>query len=91
MKYISILRMHPGTELQAEALKTFLAHGPVEGTEWLLASTSSKIYISLGSADTPDIAGLATYAPFFDVETIPVVDVDEAWVNAMQESQSRRV
>ncbi|MDH3679622.1 MAG: hypothetical protein OEV40_06675 [Acidimicrobiia bacterium] len=34
--------------------------------------------------DQPDMAGAATYGPFFEESTvIPVVDVDDAWMSAM--------
>ena len=90
MKSIAILRMRPGADVQEEALRLFLTHGPTASTEWLLASLDSKTYISLSTIDEPDLAGLAMYAPFFDIESFPVVETDADWIAAMQTAVGRR-
>jgi hypothetical protein len=89
MKAITILRMHPGAETQRKALELFLKHGSSDGNEWVLGSADTQTYIALGELDA-DIASNATYAPYFDVEVIPVVDLDESWVAAMQEAVKRQ-
>ena len=91
MKQITILRMRPGAETQAKALELFLTHGTTRETEWVMASANSQTYISLGDInDDPDLTGIATYAPYFDMEAIPVVAVDDTWVAAMQEAVQRQ-
>lgn len=91
MKNLTILRLRPGVDTQAEAFANFLAHGPAPGTEWLLASRDSKIYISLSAADADNLQALAVYAPYFDMETIQVVEADETWLSAMQGALDSRV
>ena len=59
MKQITILRMRPGAETQAKALELFLTHGTTRETEWVMASTNSQTYISLGDiTDDADLAGI---------------------------------
>lgn len=90
MKQIVILRMRPGADVQKKALELFLEHGPTGGTEWVLAGADSTTYVALGSLDDLDLAGVATFAPYFDVETIPVVEIDDEWTKAMQEAVKRQ-
>lgn len=91
MKTISILRMRPGADVQSKALELFLKHGPTSETQWILAGTDSKTYVALADLENGvDLATIATYAPYFDVETFPVVDIDEAWIAAMQEAVNRQ-
>ena len=90
MKSIAILRMRAGTDVQEEALRLFLTHGPAANTEWLLASLDSQTYISLSDLDEPDLTSLAMYAPFFDIEAFPVVETDADWVTAIQAAVDRR-
>lgn len=90
MKAINILRLRGGTELQEEALAKFVKHGPTGGTEWLMSSVDTKTYVSLGDLDNVDMAGMAMYAPYFDIETIPVVEVGEDWVKSMHAGVEKR-
>lgn len=84
MKYVSIVRLAPGVDNVRQAFETFGKHGNVEGTQQLYAGTDGKTFVSISESDSPDMAGIATYAPFFESTTIiPVVDVDDAWTNAM--------
>ena len=84
MKYISIVRLAPGVDNVKRAFEVFGKHGTTEGTEVLYAGVDGKTFVTIAEAETPDIAGASTYAPFFESSmTIPVVDVDEAWTAAM--------
>ena len=91
MKTITIMRLRGGAEGQAKALELFAKYGPAEGTEFVLGSTSSQVFVSLvDHGDEPDLASIATYAPYFDLETFPVVELDEAWMAAMTEAVQRQ-
>jgi hypothetical protein len=85
MKYVLIARAAPGLENQRKALEVFLKAGPAEGTQALYAGADGKTYINIIESDGPDMVGALTYAPFFEkFEVLPVVPVDEAWVQAIQ-------
>lgn len=90
MKTIAIMRLRPGAENQRKAFELFATHGPSEGNEWLLASVDTKIYFAYGDSTDPDLTSLATYAPYFDIEFVPVVAADDAWATAMQEAIGRQ-
>ncbi len=84
MKYVSIVRLAPGVDNMKRAFEVFGKQGNVEGTTALYAATDGKTFIGISESDAPDMAGIATYAPFFESNTtFPVVDVDDAWVEAM--------
>lgn len=87
---VNIMRMRPGQENQRKALELFTKHGPTAGTQWLLASASSQVYVSLVNLEEWNSAQSATFAPYFDIETIPVCNVDDDWVAAMHEAVSRQ-
>lgn len=87
---IMIMRMRPGQETQRKALELFMAHGPAAGTQWLLASPTAKIYVTLVNLEEWSVTDVATYAPYFDVETIPVCSVDDDWIGAMREAVARQ-
>ena len=87
MKYVSIVRLAPGVDNVKKAFEVFGKHGTTEGTEVLYAGTDGKTFVSIADSESPDMAGVSTYAPFFESTTIiPVVDVDEAWVTAMTQA-----
>lgn len=84
MKYISTLRLAPGVDNVKRAFDVFGKVGNAPGTQALYAGTDGKTFIVLTESDAPDMTSAATYAPFFDsVSIMPVVDVDEDWINAM--------
>lgn len=84
MKYVSIVRLAPGVDNVTRAFEVFSKNGAVEGTQSLMAGTDGKTFVTIMEADEPDLAGVSTYAPFFEsTTTIPVVDVDDAWFEAM--------
>lgn len=84
MKYISIVRLAPGVENTQKAFEVFGKVGNGPGTQALYACTDGKTFISVVESDEPDMVTAATYAPFFESSTVmPVVDVDDKWVNAM--------
>ena len=83
MKYVSIVRLAPGVDNVTKAFEIFGKHGTTEGTEVIYAGVDGKTFVTISSGD-PDLAGTATYAPFFESSTvIPVVDVDDEWTTAM--------
>jgi hypothetical protein len=84
MKYVSIVRLAPGVDNVTKAFEIFGKHGTTEGTEVLYAGVDGKTFVSISDSDEPDLAGTATYAPFFESSTvIPVVDIDDDWTTAM--------
>lgn len=84
MKYVSIVRLAPGVDNVKKAFEVFGKQGNVEGTTALYAATDGKTFVSISETDSPDMAGISTYAPFFESTTIiPVVDVDESWFAAL--------
>jgi len=84
MKYVSIVRLAPGVDNVKKAFEIFGKHGTTEGTEVLYAGVDGKTFVTISESDDPDLAGTATYAPFFESSTvIPVVNVDDAWMTAM--------
>ena len=84
MKYVSIVRLAPGVDNVKRAFEIFGQHGTTEGTEVLYAGIDGKTFVTIAEAENPDLAGASTYAPFFESSTtIPVVDVDDTWMEAM--------
>ncbi len=84
MKYVTTVRLAPGVKNVKKAFKVFSQIGNAEGTQALYAGTDGKTFITIVESDDPDMVTAATYAPFFESSTImPVVDVDDAWINAM--------
>jgi len=84
MKYVTTVRLAPGVENVKKAFEVFGKVGNAEGTQALYAGTDGKTFITVVESDDPDMVTAATYAPFFESTTImPVVDVDDAWINAM--------
>lgn len=89
MKYIVISRLAPGTDNARQALEVFTKTGLPPGTETTWASVDGKTFINLVETDLPDIQAASTYAPFFEETTIiPVVALDDAWMQAIQAAQS---
>jgi Domain of unknown function (DUF3303) len=89
MKYVVISRLAPGTENARQALEVFTKAGLPSGTEATWAATDGKTFINIVETDVPDIQGASTYAPFFEETTvIPVVALDDAWMEAIQAAQS---
>ena len=90
MKYVVIARAAPGVENQRKALEVFLKAGPAPGSQGLLAAADGKTYIDIVENDEPDLTTALTYAPFFETfEVLPVVSVDEAWLQAVQAAQAK--
>jgi hypothetical protein len=59
------------------------------GTEGTWAAADGKTFVNIVETDAPDTVAAATYAPFFDETTIiPVVPMDDAWLQAIQTAQS---
>jgi hypothetical protein len=89
MKYVVIARAAPGVENQRKALEVFLKAGPAPGSQGLLAGADGKTYIDFIESDEPDMVTALTYAPFFDkFEVVPVVSVDQTWLQAVQAAQA---
>lgn len=89
MKYIVISRLAPGVDNSRQALEVFTKTGLPPGTEATWAGTDGKTFINIVETDAPDVTASATYAPFFEETTvIPVVPVDNAWIEAIRAAQS---
>jgi hypothetical protein len=89
MKYIVISRLAPGTDNARQALEVFTKTGLPPGTEATWAGSDGKTFINIVETDAPDITASATYAPFFEETTvIPVVPVDNAWIEAARTAES---
>jgi hypothetical protein len=89
VKYILISRLAPGVDNARKALEVFQKAGLPPGSEATWAGTDGKTFINVVEADAPNMAIAATYAPFFEKTTvIPVVPVDDAWMQAIQTAQS---
>jgi len=89
MKYVVISRLAPGVENSRKALEVFLKAGLPQGTQATYAGSDGKTFITILESDTPDTVAAATYAPFWVESTvIPVVDVDETWLQAIQAAQA---
>ena len=85
MKYVVISRLAPGVD---SARKAFEAGLPA-GTESVWAGADGKTFVNIVESETPDIVASSTYAPFFEASTvIPVVAVDDAWIEAIRAAQA---
>jgi hypothetical protein len=84
MKYVTVARLAPGVESVRQAFEVFGKIGQAEGTQQLFACADGKTFIVISESDELDMVNAASLAPFFETTTImPVVDVDDAWVEAM--------
>jgi hypothetical protein len=89
MKYVAISKLAPGIENTRKALEVFLKAGPPEGTQTLYASIDGKTVVNIIDAETVDLASAMTFAPFFEESiVIPVVEVDDGWLEAVQTAQA---
>jgi hypothetical protein len=88
MKYVLIARQGKGTENARKTLEVFMKAGPAAGTQALYVGMDGRTVINIVESDTPDLAAGLTYSPFFEqFDVVPVVDVDEAWLEAAQAAQ----
>ena len=84
MKYIVTARLAPGVDNVKRAFETFGRVGTANETVAIYAGTDGKTFITITETDDPDMVNAATYAPFFESTIVmPVVDVDDDWMNAM--------
>jgi hypothetical protein len=89
VKYIVISKLAPGVDNARQALEVFTKTGLPPGTEATWAGSDGKTFINIVETDAPDITASATYAPFFEETTvIPVVPVDNAWIEAARTAES---
>jgi hypothetical protein len=89
MKHLVISRLAPGIDNARQALQVYGKAGLIPGTEATWAGADGKTFISLVETDAPDMISAATYAPFMEETTvIPVVPLDETWLQAIQKAQS---
>jgi hypothetical protein len=85
MKYVTISKLLPGVDNGKQAFAVFGKVGLGDGTVATYAGTDGKTFINIVEADSPDMVLSMSYAPFFaETMVIPVVDVDEAWIKAVQ-------
>jgi hypothetical protein len=93
MKYVVISRLAPGVENYRKSLEVFMKAGAPPGTQTLYAAADGKTFISIIESDDENdmraVVSSLTYAPFWEETTIHTVrDVDEAWLQAIQEAQA---
>jgi hypothetical protein len=89
MKFVVISRLAPGVENARQALEVFMKAGVPEATEATYAAADGKTFINIVETDMPDMVLSSTYAPFFeDSKVIPVVPLDEAWLQSIQTAQA---
>jgi len=89
MKYMVISRLAPGTENARKALEVFMKAGLPPGTEATWAGADGKTFINIIETDDPDMMAASTFAPFFEKSTvIPVVPLDDKWMEAIQAAQA---
>jgi hypothetical protein len=89
VKYVVIGRLAPGVENSRKALEVYLKAGLPQGTEAIYAATDGKTFINIVESDEPDIVASYTYAPFFEEQKVmPVVAIDETWLQAIQTAQA---
>ena len=89
MKYVVISRLAPGVDGARKAFEVFLKAGLPAGTESVWAGADGKTFINIVESESPDITTASTYAPFFEESTvIPVVAVDDAWMEAIRNAQA---
>ena len=89
MKFVAIGRLAPGVENSRKALEVFMKAGVPEGTVATYAASDGKTFINIVEADAPEMVASYTYAPFYEEFTvIPVVDVDETWLQGVQAAQA---
>jgi hypothetical protein len=89
MKYVVISRLAPGVENARKALEVFQKAGLPPGTEATWAAADGKTFINIVDTDVPDMTASSTYAPFFEeTTTIPVVPLDDAWMQSIQAAQA---
>ncbi len=85
MKYVVISKLLPGVATAKHAFAVFGKTGVGAETLSTFAGTDGKTFINIVETDSPDMTLSATYAPFFESTTvIPVVDIDDAWIKAVQ-------
>ncbi len=89
MKYVVISKLAPGVDNARKALEVFTKAGLAPGTEATWAGTDGKTFINIVETDVPDMTISATYAPFFEeTAVIPVVPIDDSWMEAIKSAQS---
>ena len=85
MKYVVISKLLPGVDTAKHAFAVFGKVGVGEGTVATYAGTDGKTFINIVDSDDEDMTVSVTYAPFFEsTMVIPVVDLDDAWIKAVQ-------
>ncbi len=90
MKYVAILMLHPGVEAQQKAIELFAKIGSDPTVVKSLVSLDGLTSYHLAEADEPDLGHNAAFAPYFDVQMVPVVDLDEAWFNQYTKGMAMR-
>jgi len=89
MKYVVISRLAPGIDNARKALEVYSKAGLPPGTESVWAGTDGKTFVNVVDAETPDITAASTYAPFFEETTVlPVVPLDDSWLEAIRTAQA---
>jgi len=89
MKYMVISRLAPGTDNARKALEVFMKAGLPPGTEATWAGADGKTFINVVETDDPDMMAASTFAPFFEKsKVIPIVPLDDKWMDAIQAAQA---
>jgi len=89
VKYVVISHLAPGVDSARKVFEVFQKAGLPTGTESVWAGLDGKTFVNIVESDTPDMVGASTYGPFFDKSTvIPVVALDDAWMEAIRTAQA---
>jgi hypothetical protein len=89
MKFVVISRLAPGVDSARKAFEVFLKAGLPTGTESVWAGADGKTFVNIVESESPDMVASSTYGPFFEESTvIPVVPVDDAWIEAIRAAQA---
>ena len=89
MKYVVISRLAPGVDSARKAFEVFQKAGLPPGTESVWAGVNGESFVNIVESEAPDMVAASTYAPFFEESTvIPVVALDDAWIEAIRTAQA---
>ncbi|MGB3733318.1 MAG: DUF3303 family protein, partial [Ilumatobacter sp.] len=72
MKYVAMLKLHPRVEAQQKAIELFAKIGSDPTVVKSLVSLDGLTSYHLAEADEPDLGHNAAFAPYFDVQMVPV-------------------
>ena len=89
MKYVVISRLAPGVDSARNAIEVIQKAGLPPGTESVWAGIDGKTFVNIVESESPDMVAASTYGPFFEKsKVIPVVALDDAWIESIRAAQA---